>query len=239
MSVTGGPPGREEPFVLVIAKAPVPGRSKTRLAASIGVAPAATLARAMLLDTFEGCRLAFSDVGIVCSEGDDVPLLTELVGPDAPVILQQGIGLSGALTTGVRYGLARRGTALLVSSDIPGVPPGSLEAAATLLDDGIDVVLGPGHDGGYWLLGLRGEHPELFAGIVWSTGSVLETTLARCAVLGLEARLLEPWRDIDTDEDISALREVLDRLPGIRTRTVLANLQSVASTPLKQEVSAQ
>jgi len=236
--VTSLPPGREEPVVLVIAKAPAPGRSKTRLAAAIGAVQAAALARAMLLDTLDGCRLASSDVGIVCAADEDIPLLTEIVGPEAPIVVQQGMGLSGALTTGARHALSRGSAALLVSSDIPGVPHGSLETAATLLGEGIDVVLGPGHDGGYWLLGLRAEHPELFVGMAWSTGNVLDATLSRCVDLNLVARLLEPWRDIDTEDDIAALDDLLDTLPGERTRNALAQLSSAAIAPTTPEVSA-
>ena len=59
------PPGREEPIVLVVAKAPVPGRAKTRLAAEIGAAQATALARAMLLDTLDGCRRGIPTVGVL------------------------------------------------------------------------------------------------------------------------------------------------------------------------------
>ena len=98
----------------------------------------------------------------------------------------------------MRHCLGRGGVALLVSSDIPGVPAGALHRAVALLGEGVDVVLGPGHDGGYWLIGVREQHPGLFDGIPWSTAAVLEATLARCRELSLDVRLLEPWRDIDT-----------------------------------------
>ena len=52
--------------------------------------------------------------------------------------------------------------------------------AVSLLGEGVDVVLGPGYDGGYWLIGVRGQHPGLFENIPWSTPGVLEATLARC-----------------------------------------------------------
>ena len=65
MSVSAFPPGREESIALVVAKAPVPGRAKTRLATVIGLEPAAALARAMLLDTLEGCRREVPVVGVL------------------------------------------------------------------------------------------------------------------------------------------------------------------------------
>jgi rSAM/selenodomain-associated transferase 1 len=224
MSVSTVLPGREEPIVLVVAKAPVAGRVKTRLAAVIGPEDAAALGRAMLLDTLDGCRREVPVVGVLCANDDDVEMLARLAGPDAPVVVQQGAGLSDALQAGVRHCLARGGVALLVSADIPGVPAGALHRAAALLGEGVDVVLGPGHDGGYWLIGVREQHPGLFDGIPWSTAEVLEVTLARCGDLSLDVRLLEPWRDIDTMADMAALADVLEALPGRRTAESLGRL---------------
>ena len=85
------------------------------------------------------------------------------------------------------------------------------------------MVLGPGHDGGYWLIALRAEHPELFAGMAWSTGNVLDATLARCVDLNLDVHgCSSRWRDIDTEDDIAALDDVLDTLPGKRTSATRA-----------------
>ena len=166
MCVTTVPPGREEPIVLVVAKAPVPGRAKTRLATTIGPTQAAALAQAMLLDTLDGCRREVRIVGVLCASSDEVGLLGE----------------------------------------------------------GADVVLGPGCDGGYWLIGAREQYPGLFDSIPWSTAGVLEATLARCRELSLDARLLEPWRDIDTMDDVAALGDRLETLPGRRTAAALAGL---------------
>ena len=218
------PPGREEAIVLVVAKAPVPGRVKTRLAAAIGPDRAAALGRAMLLDTLDGCRHEVPAVGVLCAKGDDVVMLAELAGPGAPVVVQEETGLGDALHSGVRHALARGGFALLVSSDIPGTPPGALRRAVESLAGGVDVVLGPCHDGGYWLIGVREQHPRLFDGIPWSTKAVLEATLARCRELSLEVRVLEPWRDVDTMDDVAALADGLETLPGRRTAQALGRL---------------
>ena len=218
------PPGREEPIVLVVAKAPVAGRVKTRLAAAIGPDDAAALGRAMLLDTLDGCRREVPVVGVLCANDDDVALLAELAGPGAPVVVQEGTGLSDALQAGMRHCLARGGIALLVSADIPGIPAGALQRAVALLGEGADVVLGPGHDGGYWLIGLREQYPGLFDGIPWSTDGVLDASLTRCRELSLDVRLIEPWRDVDTLDDVAALAGRLETLPGRRTAAALSRL---------------
>ena len=248
MSVSAVPPGREEPIVLVVAKAPVPGRVKTRLASAVGPTRAAALARAMLLDTLDGCRRQIHTVGVICAGDDEIQILAELAGRTAPVIVQRGNGLSDALRTGVRHSLGLGGYALLVSSDIPGVPAGALGRAVGLLGEGADVVLGPGYDGGYWLIAVREQHPGLFDGIPWSTAGVLEATLARCRELSLAVRLLEPWRDIDTMDDVTALADRLEMLPGRRTAAALAGLNlpepgahrswSEEEVPTIEEVSA-
>ena len=247
--MTVAPPGREAPIVLVVAKAPVAGRVKTRLGAAIGTAAAAALGRDMLLDTLDGCRREVPVVGVLCAKGDDVEMLAELAGPGAPVVVQEGAGLSDALQGGVRHCLARGGSALLVSSDIPGVPAGSLHRAVALLGEGVDVVLGPGHDGGYWLIGVREQHPGLFDDIPWSTDGVLEATLARCSALSLAVRLLEPWRDIDTMDDVAALADGSATLPGRRTAEALGRLAATEPaaplsstrehTPTTEEVRAR
>ena len=82
MSVTPSPPGREAPIVLIVAKAPVAGRVKTRLAATLGSERATEVAVAMLLDTLEGCRSVFADVGFLCGADADVQLLPRARGID-------------------------------------------------------------------------------------------------------------------------------------------------------------
>jgi uncharacterized protein len=237
MSVNPSPPGREAPIVLIVAKAPAAGRVKTRLAATLGSERATELAVAMLLDTLEGCRCVFDDVGFLCGSDADVPLLRELAGPAASIVVQEGAGLGSALSTGARFAVGRGRAPIMVSSDIPGVPPGALEATAAHLAGGADVVLGPGDDGGYWLIAMREEHPELFAGIAWSTGSVLDATVARCGALGLDVRLVERWRDIDTELDLAALTEVAETLPGARTRAALSRPLPNVHAAHKPEVS--
>jgi glycosyltransferase A (GT-A) superfamily protein (DUF2064 family) len=74
-----------------------------------------------------------------------------------------------------------------------------------LVADRADVVLGPCDDGGYYLVGVRASHPELFSGIPWSTDGVLGATRARAAALGLRTHLLGTWFDVD---DEPALRRL-------------------------------
>jgi rSAM/selenodomain-associated transferase 1 len=226
------PRGRGE-RVLVVAKAPAPGRTKTRLCPPLSPDEAATLGRAMLLDTLETCRAECNDVGILYAYRHEAEALRDLAGPSARLVLQDGHGLTDALRSGSLTALADADAVALVSSDIPGVPAGSLRRAFAELGDGADVVLGPGLDGGYWLVALRAPHAAPFADIPWSTPDVLDVTRERCAAAGLAVALLPPWRDVDTAGDLAALLADRDGLPGRRSAATLDRLLQAGrmSTP--------
>ena len=78
----------------------------------------------------------------------------------------------------------------IISSDIPGLPAGSLASALEALDGGADVVLGPAMDGGYWLVAMRESHAAPFRDIPWSTPAVWAVTLRRCREAGLRVHEL-------------------------------------------------
>jgi glycosyltransferase A (GT-A) superfamily protein (DUF2064 family) len=105
-----------------------------------------------------------------------------------------------------------------MNSDGPTLPLAHLEAAFAGLD-GADVTLGPGHDGGYYLIGMKRLHPELFQGIDWSTERVVGQTLAACRRLGLAVRMLPEWYDVDVGADLDRLRRDLEEDPGSAPRT--------------------
>ena len=110
----------------------------------------------MLLDTLDGCRLEVPVVGVLCASDDDVELLAGLAGPGVPVVVQEGTGLErcargpGCVT--VSPGEASRCSSRRTS---PGCRPERCIVPSRFSDEGVDVVLGPGHDGGYWLIGMR------------------------------------------------------------------------------------
>jgi hypothetical protein len=91
----------------------------------------------------------------------------------------------------------------IIDSDTPDLPCAIIEQSfQTLLSGETDAVFGPCDDGGYYLVSLRRPHPELFEDIPWSTGAVLEMTLARAGKLGIKTKSLPVWNDLDTFEDL-------------------------------------
>jgi hypothetical protein len=111
-------------------------------------------------------------------------------------------------------------SAMALGSDIPGITPEILRQAAAGLTDH-PCVIGPAHDGGYCLLGLRHDAllPDIFASIPWSTPEVLDRTIDILARRGVTPLLLPPGRDVDTAEDLRALMRQGRGTPFERTRT--------------------
>ena len=215
--------------VLVVAKAPASGRSKTRLVPPLSSQQAADLHEALLLDTLDACRAEAANTRILHASVDEAPALA-LLAPNTPLVLQEGHGLADALRLGVARHV-RNGPVAIVSSDVPGLPPGSIGAAFRALADGADVVLGPALDGGYWLVAMREPHEAPFHEIPWSTPAVLAVTRRRCEDAGLQLAELPPWRDVDTLVDLAFVSSEIDPLQAPRTAMILRTLSPLVPAP--------
>jgi len=200
--------------VVIMAKHPEVGRTKTRLCPPLSPSGAAELYEALLNDTItlvsclQGIRLAVAvtPAAAVTAWRPGVPegaLLLPVEGADIGVCLSQATGHLFA------EGFSR---VLALNSDGPTLPAAHIERAEALLERS-DVVLGPSEDGGYYLVGLRRPSPDLFRDIAWSTACVMAQTLDRAAALGLSVALLPSWYDIDTAADLERLRAELACLP--------------------------
>lgn len=189
--------------VLLFAKAPRAGQVKTRLAAAIGDARALTIYRGV------GTRVA-------ATIGGAYPLTVWYEPVDALEEMRAWLGewefqgqVDGDLGERMRHALAlhlSRGDrpVIAIGADAPHVDAAVIARAVEFLHT-TDVVLGPAVDGGYYLIGLNRLIPDVFRGIAWSTGSVLEQTIARCQRVGVRVGLLDELRDIDTVQDVQAL----------------------------------
>ncbi|GAA1520623.1 TIGR04282 family arsenosugar biosynthesis glycosyltransferase [Nocardioides humi] len=193
--------------VLVLAKAPVAGRVKTRLAADIGVAAAARVAAASLLDTLAVCTSAVGPGRCrLALEGDLAEAVAGLRLCRAvegwSVVGQSGDGL-GDRIAGAFAGLA--GPVVQIGMDTPQLTSGLLLDAAARLD-GYDAVLGPAEDGGWWLLGLRDPAAATaVAAVPMSTPRTGELTRRALEDAGLSVATAPVLRDVD---DLSDLRAV-------------------------------
>lgn len=215
------PPDR---LLLIMAKTPQPGAVKTRLCPPLTPGLAADLYRAFLRDTLAlGAALPGTAVGVVYPPTADDRALAAILPPGAVAWAQAGRGLgdglSGAFARAFAAGFRR---VVVMSSDSPTLPPAALAEAFAALDDH-DVALGPTHDGGYYLIGLRAPQPRLFEAITWSTAVVYRQTLERAAERALRVHATPPWPDVDTVADLVPLAEGCARGAAPHTAAMLAN----------------
>jgi uncharacterized protein len=216
---------------VVVAKAPVAGKVKTRLCPPLTYEAAARLYTGFLLDTLELVQneLTNADVRIVCPSQADADGIAAIV-PGMEFVVQNSEGLTAALTEAFANCLnAGFSKVFCLSSDNPTLPAAYLEEAITALDD-YDLVLGPSDDGGYYLLGAKKLYPALFENMVWSTDKVLDETIARARTADLTCHLLPLWYDLDTGVELARFIESLQNEPPQRachTRRALAQNEAV------------
>lgn len=196
------------PTVLVFAKAPEPGRVKTRLAVQIGEGPAAVLAARLALRALATAQAAtIGPVQLWCAPDATHPFFDVCRRRhDVELHPQSGPDLGARMAHALRAALERYPAAILVGTDVPTMTVDDLRQAAAALAAGDDAVFGPAEDGGYWLVGMRRVADEVFSDVPWSTDGVLEATRQRCSALGWRvAEVARRW-DVDRPEDLERLR---------------------------------
>lgn len=204
--------------LLIIAKAPDPGRVKTRLCPPCTPTQAAALAEAALADTLHA--------GLASGASRRVLVLDGQPGAWLPagfeVVAQRGRGLDERL--GSAFEDARPGPALVVGMDTPQVTSELLDdGLVRLVEPGIEAVIGGASDGGYWAIGLRRPDRRALRGVPMSVASTGEAQRARLRELGLRVHELPALRDVDRFEDALA---VAASAPSTRFAATLAAIVS-------------
>lgn len=191
---------------LIIAKAPIPGFSKTRLAPAIGTEAAARLARRMLRDAVDAaCSANVGPVELCVTPGLDAFDWPSLKLPASVAWSDQGDGDLGARMGSAALRAVDAGEAvLLIGTDCPGLDAAVLRNAATALAHH-DATMVPTADGGYALLGLARFDALVFADIPWSTDAVATLTRQRVQQLGWSLHTLPTLHDIDEPADLCHL----------------------------------
>jgi rSAM/selenodomain-associated transferase 1 len=185
------------PALIVIAKAPVPGRVKTRLCPPCTPAQAAAIAQAALTDTLAAVAATPAPRRLLALDGTPGPWL-----PDGFEVMPQP---AGGLGDRLGDAFARAGgPAFLIGMDTPQVSPALLRHASRQLAEA-DAVLGLAADGGYWGIGLRRPDPAVFAGVPMSTSRTGSLQRERLTALALSVRDLPMLRDVDTFADACAV----------------------------------
>jgi rSAM/selenodomain-associated transferase 1 len=204
-----------------MAKAPRPGKVKTRLAQTLPTEAVTELYCCLLDDTIALARsLGTVDVAMMCP-ASDVGELTRLTRGAVDVVAQNGEGLAAGLTSVfARFAASGRQRVVAFNSDSPHLPASILGSAFEALT-AHDVVVGPTHDGGYYLVGAKAAHPALFDGDGMGTRSALEILLTRARGLELSVSFTDPFYDIDVEGDLSRLAAELRLAPARAPRTAV------------------
>ena len=210
----------------IIARAPRVGFAKTRLGRTIGHERAIALYRAFLRDLAARFSGSPFPPGWYVTPPDAWPEISAVVGESGRVLFQGDGDLTerqGELFRGAKDRGEER--TVLIASDSPHLAVGVVEEAFRRLDTD-DLVFGPTFDGGYYLIGMRGQGPsEVLEGVPMSVGTELGGITARARLSGLSVGLLETTFDVDVVEDLEHLRPLaLERTDLQATREALESL---------------
>jgi len=206
--------------IAVMAKAPKPGRCKTRLAPVLTTEECAAMSAAFLRDITENLReagipryIAYAPLGEDHLFDGHLAEGTQLVLADGTIPAPENVHGFGRCLLHAMSALLDHGhsAAGVLNSDSPTLPTAILTEAARLLSlPGDRAVLGPADDGGYYFLGLKTAHENMFADITWSTADVASQTRQRAAEIGLELIELPTWYDVDDRAALDRLMDALD-----------------------------
>jgi len=205
------PAGPASSALLVFAKAPTPGRVKTRLAAEVGDAEAARIYALMGKQVVRQVKDVASTTTVCFDPPEARGQVQAWLGTAGLEFRPQCAGDLGArMEEAFSDAFRRHSRVLAVGTDTPELTPEGVKEAVQRLGSS-DLVLGPARDGGYYLIGLRAPAPRLFQHIPWSTSQVLDRTLELARQLNLGVSLLPTLSDVDTLSDWARVEPRLSR----------------------------
>jgi len=197
--------------VVVMAKQPMPGSTKTRLVPPLTLVDAARIYECFLLDTLDLARSVPNASPMVAIWPHGSAGYFGELAPDIDQVQQVGDSLDERLDHVLRVCLSSGfDHVVAINSDSPTMPLARLESAFALLaDDRTDMVLGPADDGGYYLMGWKRVISEVVRGVEMSTPRVLDDTLELARLAGVRVSLIDSWYDVDTAADLQRLEREL------------------------------
>jgi rSAM/selenodomain-associated transferase 1 len=207
--------------LIVVAKQPVPGKTKTRLSPPLSHEQASALYECFLRDTLDQMRQVDEVQRVVAYLPAEADGHFRQLAPDFQLTPQDGqdlgVRLDNALTLYLSRGYER---VVIMDSDSPTLPPSYLSEAFDVLADGADVTLGPCEDGGYYLIGIKRPVPRLLREVRMSTPTVAADTISLAEEEGLRLSLLPAWYDVDDAASLTRLvKEVATLDPQVAAHT--------------------
>ena len=193
--------------LIVFAKAPIPGQVKTRLIPLMGPKAAAALHEELVIHTLTmAVKANLGQVDLWCSPSCKHPFFIRCSREFRVELYKQSEGdLGKRMGDALKKTLDKASHAILIGTDCPSFTEKDRKEAARTTKRGATAVIGPAEDGGYVLIGMSHYSPELFRGIPWGTGSVMEETRKRLQRLGWRWHELRTLWDVDRPEDVERL----------------------------------
>ncbi len=215
--------------LLIAAKRPAPGRTKTRLTPPLSPSQAANLFECFLLDTIETVRQVPDVHRIIAYLPASAQAYFERIAPDFLLWKQEGPDLGSRLDHALQASFTSGyASAVIMNSDSPTLPYSYLVEAFESLGHA-DVVLGPCDDGGYYLIGLTRPIPRLLREVQMSSPQVSIHTQSIAEEMGLKVHLLPAWYDVDDIESLKRLDGELNvkgSTSAVRTQAYLHEIHS-------------
>ncbi len=201
--------------LILFAKAPFPGKVKTRMQPHLSPEQALMLYRAMGEDLV--AQLGDSphyDFCVYYAPSESREAVASWLGTSLALCPQRAGNLGERMAAAFQESLQHYQRVVIIGCDLPTLTEQEVRNAFGALEDA-DLVLGPTEDGGYYLIGLKQYHPVVFEDIHWSSEAVLAQTLERARQAGLTVHLLPKQRDLDTYADLQALWRQLQKKAAV------------------------
>jgi rSAM/selenodomain-associated transferase 1 len=198
---------RAEARLILFARAPQPGKVKTRLIAALGDVGAADLHRAMVQHCLTiACEALPGAVDLWCTPDVSHPFFAECAATRCVGLRPQGRGhLGSRMSEALLATLKIADIALIAGTDVVSLEVGDIRDAIGHLRSGKDAVVCPTEDGGYGMLGLTRHDHRLFEGVDWSTAAVMRQTQERLDALGWNWIAMPTRWDVDEPQDLERL----------------------------------
>ena len=194
--------------LIIFQKDIVYGKVKTRLAATVGNNKALEVYTQLIQHTYAITHQLKANKIVFYS---DVINENDVWQNGYLKQLQQGNDLGNKMMNAFHYAFQNNfSKAIIIGTDCPELTEKIISKAFNMLDE-YDVVIGPCADGGYYLLGMKVMHEQLFTAIEWSTNKVLQTTIERCKANHLSYFLLKELHDVDEEKDLKYMKQLNDK----------------------------
>lgn len=198
--------------IAILAKAPIPGLTKTRLIPALGADGAAELQRRLILQTVTtALKAKIGSVSIWCGPDSRHPVFQDIVTEHPVRLYEQAAGDLGDRMHAAFAAATSLWPALLIGVDCPSLAPAHLRRCGECLRHGDDAVFLPAEDGGYVLVGLRRPEARLFKDVEWGSQTVMAVTRQRLVELNLVWSEPETLWDLDRPDDLQRWMAMLKR----------------------------